>query len=442
MFARGLLLAPSDAARPAIRTALIGAGVAGRMVARHLLRPAPGIRLVAVANRTVARAVAAFARPNVKIAKTVDDLDDAIAAGEPCAVADARLACTAPSVDVVIEATGTIEFGAEVVLTAIAHRKHVILLNAELDATLGPILKVFADRAGVVLSNADGDEPGVAMTLIRYLRAIGLQPVAAGNIKGMIDRYRTPDTQREFARQHGQNPVAVTSFADGTKLALESAVLANATGFHVAARGMIGHRCAHVSEVARLLPLDRVLRHGLIDYALGAAPGSGAFVAVFEDDPERCRELAYFKMGPGPLFVFHTPYHLPHIQIAASIQAAAWRGEATVTPLAGPVCQVAAVAKRDLSAGESLDGIGGFMTYGVIENSGVFEDAKLLPIGVSAGCVLTRSIAKDQPLTANDVVRPAGRLGDRLLAQQQQHFSPRSPARLAARATASSNSLP
>ena len=116
-------------------------------------------------------------------------------------------------------------FAASVVLDSIDQGKPVVMVNAELDSLLGPILKVRADEAGVVITHTDGDEPGVAMTLVRYFQSLGMQPVAAGNIKGMVDYYRNPDTQEAFAAQHDQDVRKVTSFADATKLSMETTVL-------------------------------------------------------------------------------------------------------------------------------------------------------------------------------------------------------------------------
>ena len=144
------------------------------------------------------------------------------------------------SIDLILEVTGTVAAAARVVLEAISHGKHVVMVNAELDSLLGPILKAKADQAGVVLTHTDGDEPGVAMTLLRYLRTCGMRPVAAGNIKGMVDYYRNPDTQQAFAEKNDQDARKVTSFADSTKLSMEATVLANATGFHAGRRGMYG----------------------------------------------------------------------------------------------------------------------------------------------------------------------------------------------------------
>jgi predicted homoserine dehydrogenase-like protein len=421
-----LLLADRERTGKPVRVALVGAGVTGRMITLHLLTPVPGMRLVAIANRTVSRAVEAFRAAGVENVPGVTDcaaLEARVARLQPSVVEDARLVCEADGIDVVVEVTGTVEFGAQVVMHALRHRKHVVLVNAELDSTLGPILKVHADKAGVVITNTDGDEPGVAMTLLRYLRSLGLRPVAAGNLKGMIDRYRTPDTQREFAARHHQDPAKVTSFADGTKLSMEAAILANATGFRAGQRGMFGPACAHVREMAQRLPPELLLSGGLVDYALGAEPHTGAFVIVHEDHPRKRQELAYYKMGEGPFYVFYTPYHLPHVQLASTIARAALLRDATVAPLGGPVCEVATVAKRDLLAGEVLDGVGGFRTYGVIENAAPFAAERLLPMGVSEGCRLLKPVPKDQPVRYDDVELPPGRLCDRLRAEQAQRFA-------------------
>jgi predicted homoserine dehydrogenase-like protein len=425
------VLAKREKAGDPIRVAMVGAGVTGRMIALQLLTPIVGMRLVAIANRTLDRAAHAFNNAGVKDVKavsTVQALEDRVAEGRPAIVDDPALVCAAMNVDVVVEVTGTIEFGARVAVDAIRHRKHVVLVNAELDSTIGPILKCRADRAGVVITNTDGDEPGVAMTLLRYVKSVGLRPVAAGNLKGLIDRYRTPETQRDFAAKYNQDAAKVTSFADGTKLSMEATILANASGFPVGQRGMYGPKCSHVKEMVNLLPMDQLLGGGLIDYALGAEPHTGAFVLAYEDHPKKRKELAYYKMGEGPLYAFYTPYHLPHIQIASTIARAALFSDATVAPIGPPVCEVAATAKRDLKAGEILDGVGGFMTYGVIENAPGFAERNLLPMGIVEGCRLLRDLAKDDSIAYSDVELPKGRVCDQLRAEQADQFVSYSPA--------------
>jgi len=419
-----------EASRRPIRVAMVGAGATGRAIALQLGTPVPGIRLVAIANRTPEHGERAFQEAGIakwQRVGAVREAESAIDRGIPVLTEDPLLLAACHSIDLIVEATGTIEAAAHLALAAFQHGKHVVLVNAELDSLLGPLLKAKADEAGVVVTHTDGDEPGVAMTLLRYLRSLGLSPVAAGNIKGMVDHYRTPDTQRAFAERNDQNVKKVTSFADATKLSMEATVLANATGFHVGRRGMFGPSCSYVREIAQLLPADQMLATGLVDYALGAAPHTGAFVIVYEETPLKKVQLAYYKIGDGPFYVFYTPFHLPHIQIASTIGRAVIHHDATVAPIAGPVCEVLTVAKRDLQAGEQLDGIGGFCAYGLIDNAAVARGQAALPIGLSEGCVLRRNISKDSVLSFADVDLPASGLVQSLWREQQARWPQASP---------------
>jgi predicted homoserine dehydrogenase-like protein len=410
-----------------IRVGIIGAGVAGRTIALQLGTPAPGVRLAAIANRTPEHGERALREAGVREWRYPDsarDAEMAIGHGIPILTDDPSVVTNCDAIDVIIEATGTVEYAAEVVLAAIDHRKHVVLVNAELDSLLGPILKARADRAGVVITHTDGEEPGVAMTLLRYLRSTGLRPVAAGNLKGMVDHYRTPETQLSFALKYNQNPRKVTSFADATKLSMETTILANATGFRAGRRGMHGPACEHVRELAKLLPAHQMLDTGLVDYALGAEPHTGAFVIVYEDKPLKQAQLGYVKMGDGPFYVFYTPYHLPHIQIVSSIGRAVVHGDPTVAPISGPVCEVIALAKRDMKAGGRLDGIGGFCAYGLIDNAAAAREINALPLSLSENCVLRHDVAKDQVISLTDVEEPNRGVVDKLWNEQLARWSP------------------
>jgi predicted homoserine dehydrogenase-like protein len=414
------LLEHEASLRP-IRVGIVGAGATGRAIALQLATPAPGIRLAAICNRTPEHGKRAFSEAGMtdwQFAETAREAETCIAAGIPVLIDDPSVLTACEAIDVIVEVTGTIAPAARVVLDAFDHGKHVILVNAELDSLLGPILKHRADQANVVITNTDGDEPGVAMTLLRYLRTLGLRPVAAGNIKGMVDYYRTPDTQRAFAEKHDQDARKVTSFADATKLSMETTVLANATGFHVGRKGMYGPACKYVREIADLLPAAQMLETGLVDYAVGAAPHTGAFVIVYEDSPLKKTHLAYYKLGNGPFYVFYTPFHLPHIQIASTIGRAVIHHDATVVSIAGPVCEVVTVAKRELKAGEHLDGVGGFCSYGLIDNTATARAMAALPIGLSEGCVLRRDISKDAVLSFEDVDMPEAGLIEKLWREQ------------------------
>ncbi len=395
-----------ESAGTPIRVGMVGAGATGRAIALQLGTPVPGMRLVAIANRTPEHAERALREGGFSRWVRVDSSREAaenIARGVMVVTDDPLVLTACGSIDVLLEVTGTVEAAAGVVLDAFSHGKHVVLVNAELDSLVGPILKAKADEAGVVLTHTDGDEPGVAMTLLRYLRTLGLRIVAAGNIKGMVDYYRNPETQQAFAEKHDQDVKKVTSFADSTKLSMEATVLANATGFQVGRRGMYGPACGYVREVANLLPAEQMLETGLVDFALGAAPHTGAFVIVHEDSPLKKAQLAYYKLGDGPFYVFYTPFHLPHLQIASTIGRAVVYRDATVAPIGGPVCEVVSVAKRDLKAGDRLDGIGGFCVYGLIDNTSSARGMDALPIGLSEGCVLRRDVSKDEVICFDDV---------------------------------------
>ena len=410
-----------------IRVGMVGAGYMGQGMAAVIERNLVGMQVVAIANRTVENAERTFADAGVATSAQVHDqeaLDGLLARGGRAVTSDPLLLCRAPGIEAIIECTGEVEFGARVVTEAIANRKHVLLVNAELDATVGPILKVLADRAGVVITNADGDEPSVAMNMFRFVKSIGYRPVLAGNVKGFLDHHRNPDTQKGFADAHGQRPFMVTSFADGTKLSLEATVLANATGFKVRQRGMEGRRLAHVRDILDLYDPKELLDQGVVEFVLGAEPGSGAFVVGYNDDPMLMPYMSYFKLGDGPLYMFYRPFHLTHLEAPFSVARAVLFGDATIAPRGAPVCEVATIAKRDLEAGEELDGIGGYTCFGLIDNVENTRREDLLPIGLAAGTRLTRPVAQDQPIGYADVTLPQGRLIDDLRARQAAHFSP------------------
>jgi predicted homoserine dehydrogenase-like protein len=415
------------AAKP-IRVGMTGAGYMARAVAMQIINGMRGMRLVAISNRTISAAHASFQNAGItdtRLVKSAAELDQAIEEGVCAVTDDPDALCEAGGIDAIVEVTGEIEFGSRVALHALQNRKHFISVNAQIDTAIGSILKVYADKAGVVFTNIDGDEPGVAMNLFRFLKTVGYQPVLAGNMKGFIDPYRTPETQAAFAAKYHQKPRMITSFADGTKLSMELAILANATGFKVGKRGMYGPKCDHVTDVIKHFSIEQLLKGGLVDYTLGAAPNNGAFVVAYNDHPGQQQYMNYFKMGEGPLYVFYTPYHLPSVQLPLTVARAVLFNYPTVTPLGAPSCDVITLAKRDLKAGEVLDGVGGFTCYGLIENSEISQAENLLPISLSEDCRLRRDMAKDQAITYQDVELPPDRLCDKLRAEQDQYFAVR-----------------
>lgn len=410
-----------------IRVGMVGVGFIGRAAVCQLLNDVPGMTLVAVANRTPSKAADAYAvagRDDAVTVETQGALDDAIAAGKPVVTADYTLLCQSDQVDVILELTGAITYGAEVALAAYAGGKHFVTMNAELDATAGPIMRQKANEAGVIYTVSDGDQPGVQMNLFRFVKTMGLTPLVCGNIKGMLDLYRTPETQKGFAAQWGQTPEMVTSFADGTKIAFEQAIVANATGMCVAERGMSGpeHK-GQIDSLVDFYDVDQLKElGGVVDYALGSTPSPGVYVFAAHDDERHHLLLDYAKLGKGPLYSYYVPYHLYHFEVPISISRVVDFND-TVLATEGPIrVEVIATAKRDLKAGEEIDGLGGFMTYGECENVWVSDPEGLLPMGIAEGCVLVRDVPKDAAIKLSDVTLPEGRLIDQLRAEQATMF--------------------
>ena len=415
-----------EAAGKPVCVGITGAGFAARGIARTIIRSVPGMHLAVIVNRSLDRARQAFLDAGVTevtVARDAAHVAEAAASGRHVVTDDPTLMCQAEGIEAVMESTGDIDFGAKVASEAIANGKHVVA-NAELTGTLGPILKVHADRAGVIFSGCDGDQPAVQMNLYRHLRSVGLTPLVCGNIKGLQDYYRTPETQQAFADANGISAVMATNFADGTKISLEQAEVANATGMKVARRGMLGHEFrTRIEGIATLFDYSELRSMGgIVDYALGAEPGPGVFIVAAADDPEPQRYLKYCKMGDGPLYTFYVPFHLICLEAHLSLARAALCRDAAIAPLGRQVVDVVATAKRDLAAGELVDGIGGFTVYGLCENSTVAEECRLLPVGLATGCRLLHPIPKDQVIRYDDVEVPENSLVHRLRREQDRHF--------------------
>ena len=410
-----------------IRVAIVGAGFMCQGLTNQIENSTPGMRVVAISNRKVQRAVDVFrysGRKDVVVADTQNKLDDAIRANKAVATENALLLSRSGLVDVICDVTGSVEFGAHVVLEAFKHGKDVVLMNAEIDATIGPILQVYAKSYGVILSACDGDEPGLQMNLYRWVKGLGLIPRVIGNVKGLQDPYRNPTTQKAFAERWQQNPAMVTSFADGTKISCEQTIVANATGFKVKSRGMsrgLEYK-GDVMQIGKLYDINELRAiGGIIDYVVGT-PLTKVYVLAEHPDPKQQHYLNLYKLGEGPLYSFFMPYHLVHFEVPNSIARVVLFRDNLAKPLGGPVVEVCAVAKRDLKAGEILDDYGMYMTYGEAANVDEMSKGQYLPEGLVEGCKLLRDVKKDAVLTYSDVELPSNRLADRLRAEQYRHF--------------------
>ncbi len=409
-----------------IRIGLVGAGFAARGFAMQVITSMVGMRLVAISNRTTSYGEQAYKESGIEDFVYTNDpseFNSAVKSGKYVLTNDPMLLCKSKDVDIIVDATYDTEFGAQVAISAFENKKHLAVINAEMDSTIGPILKVYADKKGVIYTQANGDQPGILMNLYREVKGMGFKPVMAGNIKSLIDVRRTPETQKAFAEAHFQRPTMITSFADGTKICVEMATVANATGFKVGKRGMYGPSCSRVEEASQLFSMDELMNGGLIDYILGAEPSFGVFILGYTENPIRQRYMSCYKMGDGPLYTFYRPYHLSPLEAPMSVARAVIFKDATLAPTFGPVADVVSIAKKDLKKGEILDGVGGFAVYGVVDNYVKTRAENLLPIGLSNGCVLNKEIPMDTAIAFDDVELPKGRLCDKLWNEQLKLFS-------------------
>jgi predicted homoserine dehydrogenase-like protein len=421
------LLKAREAQGKPIRVGMLGAGFMGQGLTNQITNSVPGMRMVAVYSRKPQRALDVFkysGRTDPIQATNQTQLDEAIQGDRPVVTEDAFLLARSENIDVLVDVTGSVEFGARVVLEAFKHKKDVVLMNAEIDATIGPILQTYAAREGVILSACEGDEPGIQVNLYRWVKGLGLTPRVIGNVKGLQDPYRNPSTQRGFAEKWGQNPAMVTSFADGSKINFEESIVANATGFVVKSRGMsrgIEYR-GDVMKLGSLYDIDELRAlGGIVDYTVGT-PLTKVYCLAEHPDPKQQHYLNLYKMGDGPLFSFFIPYHLVHFEVPNAIARVVLLRDSVAKPLGGPVVEVAAVAKCDLNAGDLLDDYGMYMTYGEAVNSDEMCEKRYLPEGLVEGCKLNRAIKKDSVISYDDIELPPDRLADRLRGEQYRHF--------------------
>ncbi len=414
-----------------IRVGMVGAGFMASGTALEILKYQKGIRLVAIANRNTERAKRAYEQAgaeNVLETNTQADLDKAIVDKTYTVTPDPMLLCKSENIDVILEMTGNVEFGARVAMEAIKNKKHFVSFNAETFGTLGSVLKHYADKAGVIFTLADGDQPVVQMNLYRFVKGLGVKPVLAGNIKGLHDPYRNPTTQEGFAKKWGQNVYMVTSFADGSKISFEQAVVANATGMGVLQRGMMGPTVAGgtpIDQSVNWYPAEKLINsNGVVDYVVGAAPGPGVYILGTIEDPIQKHYLNLYKLGEGPLYCFYTPYHLCHFEVPNTIARAFIFQDTALAPIGKPYVDVVAAAKKDLKKGEVIDQLGGYATYGLCEDYDTARKENLLPIGLAEECVLKNDVAKDKVLTFDDVEFPKDSFALKLWNEQMELFPP------------------
>lgn len=419
---RGPLAKRHAEGRP-IRVGVIGTGKFGAGLVAQISQMR-GMVVAAIADVRIDHARHAYASSGVpvaaqRVAEEARDLDDAIRAGQPAVTEEGSLVCQAEQIDVVVEATGLPEVGARMAYEAIQRRKHVVMVNVEADVTVGPILRRMADNAGVVYTLVDGDQPGCTMNMIEWARTLGFEIVAAG--RGTVlygdDPAGTPETvqQRygfsdEMMARRTINTKMYNSFRDGTKAQVEMTALANAAGLVPDVRGM-HEPSVNIAEIARTFSKRAeggiLSRHGVVELAnsvdkdgktlLPNGLGMGVFAVIRTEHPFTQEDLRSYFVHPGGNghnYLIWRPYHLVAVEAPISIAMAALYGQATGAAQPVPTAEVITVAKRDLKAGEVLDGGGGYTVNGICEKATVAQEQGLLPLGLSAGAKLRQDVSK------------------------------------------------
>ena len=407
-----------------IKVAVVGAGMMGVGVINQMFRM-PGVRVCIIADRVIDKARQAFEangiQPrDIQFLHGADAVQDALRKGEPVITEDGELPARV-DVDAVVEATGSPDAGARIAYASILGKKHTIMLNVEADVMVGPILASTARSAGVVYTLASGDQPGSICELYDWARTLGLEVVAAGRGTqlGPSVRYVTPDAFMETANRLGGNAQMLCSFHDGTKSQVEMAAVSNALGLVPDKRGM--HEpfaCVEdLPAVFRLREMGGVLsRKGVIELANSFRPDGvevkqgmvnpGVFLVVTSDHPgiqSLLKHLFRRIEKAGPYYGLFRPYHLTAVETPYSVVRACLYGEATGTAGDRLLTEVIAVAKKNLKAGEILDGGGGYTVYGLVERAEVARDEGLLPLGFAHGIPVLRDIPRDTPLRQEDV---------------------------------------
>jgi len=404
------LRAREEAGQP-IRLALVGAGQMGRGMISQMECMMKGMRATAVADIVLDRVVLAYeeagvSADNLVVTTDVDVAEEALRKGKRVATTNALLLTRLTPIEVVVEASGVPEVGARVAFHSVLNKKHIVMLNVETDVTVGYILRRLADNAGVVYTVSAGDEPGATKELFDFAEAMGFRIVALGKGKNNpLDREATPDKLAAEAASKKMSAKMLTAFVDGTKTQVEMTALANATGLVPEKRGMHGP-VATVEQLPKLFSLKSqggiLEREGVVDYVLGSV-APGVFVVVTTEQKTIIKDLQYLKVGPGPNWVLYRPYHLANLETPLSAARAVLLGETTIATVSKPVAETITVAKKDLKAGEKLDGIGQYTFYGSIEKAEIATQEGLLPIGLAEGSVLKTDVTKGQPITYEQV---------------------------------------
>ncbi len=401
-----------------VRIGLIGSGEMGTdIVTRAGMMDGVEVAAISEVNPAAAHKAVEIAHAAAGFsvdANSTDALNAAIENGKTAVADNADAILESGLIDVVIDATGIPAVGAEIGLRAMERGKHLVMMNVEADVTIGAYLRREADRLGVVYSLGAGDEPSSCMELIEFVSAMGHKIVCAGKGKNNpLNFDAIPEAYMEEAARRHMNPRLLVEFVDGSKTAVEMCAIGNATGLIPDCDGMHGPAAGPKDLAKTLIPKkDGGLLEGIgrVDYSIGKGVSPGVFVIIEAEHPRIRERLKDLKMGDGPYFEFIRPYHLTSLEVPLTCARAVLYGKADMVPLDKPVAEVAAVAKRDLKAGETLDQIGEYTYRAWAMETSRARTARALPAGLLTGAVTTAAIAKGELITAHNTTLPDARI--------------------------------
>lgn len=375
-----------------IKVGVIGAGQMGRgMVAQ--ISTIPGMIVTAISDLNIDAANKAKEAFNKAAAKKVDILTSQ----------DFKDVVNCDDVEIVVEATGVPEVGAKVCLECLLAHKNIVLLNVEIDITIGSIMNKLFKSAGLVYTGSEGDEPAETVKLYEFAKSMGMEVLVAGKGKNnKLKIHANPDTAREEAESKNMNPHMLAAFQDGTKTMAEMNLLSNAIGFKPDVAGMHGIAGDLDSTVEQLKTKEEggvLNNYGCVEYVDGLAPG--VFVIVKGQNDGVKEELNYLmKKGQRDRHILYRPFHLASLETPITVAKAAMNKDHSIVPLGAPVSDTVAFTKKEIKKGERIDGIGGYCVRGLLETHEACIEGKHIPIGLIAGNTIAKEdIPADSYLT-------------------------------------------
>jgi predicted homoserine dehydrogenase-like protein len=393
----------------------IGLAGAGQMGTDIVVQVAlmTGVRIGAISEINAQNAIDAVLlsgrdKGDVVLTETAQKIDAAIERGKIAVTGDLHALAAAGKIDVVIDATGNPNIGTLFALEVMKNGKHLVMLNVEADITIGRFLKEEARKAGVVYTGAAGDEPACTLEIIGFAKSLGFNIVAAGKGKNNPLKFDAmPEDYEKEARERNMNARMLVEFVDGSKTAIEMTAIANATGLVPDIPGMHGPSATRDELANVLCPReDGGLLHkkGVVDYSIGKGVAPGVFCIIEARHPRVLERLIDLKLGKGPYFTLHRPYHLTSLEVPLSAVRAVMYKRPDMEPLDHPVADAVAVAKRDLKAGDSLGKIGerDYRGFAV-----TWEDGRkrgLVPLGLAERAKVVKPVKAGEMLTYDNCV--------------------------------------